>query len=231
MLGFIAPWIAGEPRPQEDEIQDVRWFSRDEVAAAAARGRRRLGRRPRSRGPGRDRAPAAAAPRHRAAPDRALARRGLAQATAAAAQSAAAAATWRSSVPQQPPITVTDGSSGRSAAPSAPSPAGSPSSRSVASSSSAWLARRGVRPQPRDPLAPAPARRQRGGEVRRVRAVDHVVGDRPERLGVDLLDRVAERLAVRQPPVGLDGERDDRGEPGRVGGAGDAGRLARHGSW
>jgi NAD+ diphosphatase len=36
MLGFIAPWVAGEPAPREDEIQDVRWFSRDEVAAAAA---------------------------------------------------------------------------------------------------------------------------------------------------------------------------------------------------
>ena len=36
MLGFEAPWIGGEPRPQEDELQDVRWFSRGEVAAAAA---------------------------------------------------------------------------------------------------------------------------------------------------------------------------------------------------
>jgi len=36
MLGFEAPWIEGEPRPQEDEVQDVRWFSRAEVAAAAA---------------------------------------------------------------------------------------------------------------------------------------------------------------------------------------------------
>ena len=36
MLGFIAPWVAGEPAPEEDEIEDVRWFSRDEVAAAAA---------------------------------------------------------------------------------------------------------------------------------------------------------------------------------------------------
>ena len=35
MLGFIAPWVAGDPHPQEDEIQDVRWFSRAEVAAAA----------------------------------------------------------------------------------------------------------------------------------------------------------------------------------------------------
>ncbi|HTE64554.1 MAG TPA: NAD(+) diphosphatase, partial [Solirubrobacteraceae bacterium] len=36
MLGFIAPWIDGEPSAQEDEIQDVRWFGRTEVAAAAA---------------------------------------------------------------------------------------------------------------------------------------------------------------------------------------------------
>ena len=36
MLGFEVPWLAGEPRALEDEIQDVRWFSRDEVAAAAA---------------------------------------------------------------------------------------------------------------------------------------------------------------------------------------------------
>jgi NAD+ diphosphatase len=35
MLGFEAPWIAGDPRPLEDDVQDVRWFSRDEVAAAA----------------------------------------------------------------------------------------------------------------------------------------------------------------------------------------------------
>ena len=36
MLGFEAPWRAGEPRALEDDIEDVRWFSRDEVAAAAA---------------------------------------------------------------------------------------------------------------------------------------------------------------------------------------------------
>jgi NAD+ diphosphatase len=36
MLGFEVPWIEGEPRRQEDEIEDVRWFSRAEVAAAAA---------------------------------------------------------------------------------------------------------------------------------------------------------------------------------------------------
>ena len=36
MLGFRARWRGGTPTRQEDEIQDVRWFSRDEVAAAAA---------------------------------------------------------------------------------------------------------------------------------------------------------------------------------------------------
>jgi NAD+ diphosphatase len=34
MLGFMAPWIAGEPRRIDDELEDVRWFSRAEVAAA-----------------------------------------------------------------------------------------------------------------------------------------------------------------------------------------------------
>jgi NAD+ diphosphatase len=36
MLGFEAPWTGGDASPQEDEIQDVRWFGRAEVAAAAA---------------------------------------------------------------------------------------------------------------------------------------------------------------------------------------------------
>ncbi len=36
MLGFEAPWVGGDASPQEDEIQDVRWFGRAEVAAAAA---------------------------------------------------------------------------------------------------------------------------------------------------------------------------------------------------
>ena len=163
-----------------------------------------------TRGPGRDRAAAAAAPRHRAAADRALARRGLAQAIAAAAQAAAAAATWRSSVPQQPPITVTLREQRRAARrSSAPSSAGSPSSSSVGLVELRVAPRRGVRRAgPRSARASSPPAASDGGEVRRVRAVDHVVGDRPERLGVDLLDRVAERLAARQPPVGLDGERD-----------------------
>ena len=36
MLGFEVPWVAGEPRALEDDIEDVRWFSRAEVTAAAA---------------------------------------------------------------------------------------------------------------------------------------------------------------------------------------------------
>jgi NAD+ diphosphatase len=36
MLGFSAPWAAGEPAVGDDELQDVRWFSRAEVEAAAA---------------------------------------------------------------------------------------------------------------------------------------------------------------------------------------------------
>jgi NAD+ diphosphatase len=36
MLGFDAPYLEGAARPQEDEVSDVRWFSRAEVTAAAA---------------------------------------------------------------------------------------------------------------------------------------------------------------------------------------------------
>jgi NAD+ diphosphatase len=36
MLGFEASWRAGEPRALEPDVEDVRWFSRAEVAAAAA---------------------------------------------------------------------------------------------------------------------------------------------------------------------------------------------------
>jgi NAD+ diphosphatase len=36
MVGFIAEWESGEPAPREDDIEDVRWFSRGDVAAAAA---------------------------------------------------------------------------------------------------------------------------------------------------------------------------------------------------
>jgi NAD+ diphosphatase len=36
MLGFEAPYRAGEPRALEDDIDDVRWFGREEIATAAA---------------------------------------------------------------------------------------------------------------------------------------------------------------------------------------------------
>jgi NAD+ diphosphatase len=36
MLGFEVAWTGGEPGGRDPELQDVRWFSRDQVAAAAA---------------------------------------------------------------------------------------------------------------------------------------------------------------------------------------------------
>jgi NAD+ diphosphatase len=36
MLGFLARWRSGEPRRQEDEMEDVRWFTRAEVVAGIA---------------------------------------------------------------------------------------------------------------------------------------------------------------------------------------------------
>ena len=34
MLGFTAPWTAGEPHRIDEELEDVRWFERDDVVAA-----------------------------------------------------------------------------------------------------------------------------------------------------------------------------------------------------
>jgi NAD+ diphosphatase len=43
MLGFVAPWVSGEPRIGDEELEDVRWFSRAEVEdAVAGRGSLRL---------------------------------------------------------------------------------------------------------------------------------------------------------------------------------------------
>ena len=39
MLGFEAPWAGGEPARRDEELQDVRWFTRDQVATAAREGR------------------------------------------------------------------------------------------------------------------------------------------------------------------------------------------------
>jgi NAD+ diphosphatase len=36
MLGFTVPWLGGDPVRQEDEIEDVRWFTRAEVQAAGS---------------------------------------------------------------------------------------------------------------------------------------------------------------------------------------------------
>ena len=36
MLGFIAPWVAGEPVVADQELEDARWFTRAELEAAAA---------------------------------------------------------------------------------------------------------------------------------------------------------------------------------------------------
>ena len=35
MLGFTAPWTGGEPGGSDDELDDVRWFSRSEIEAAS----------------------------------------------------------------------------------------------------------------------------------------------------------------------------------------------------
>ena len=36
MLGFTAPWEEGEIGGADEELEDARWFARDEVATAAA---------------------------------------------------------------------------------------------------------------------------------------------------------------------------------------------------
>jgi NAD+ diphosphatase len=36
MLGFSAPWVAGDAKVRDDELQDVRWFERAEIVEAAA---------------------------------------------------------------------------------------------------------------------------------------------------------------------------------------------------
>jgi len=46
MLGFVAPWAAGEPVVADEELEDARWFSRGELEAAVA-GRGPLGLPPR----------------------------------------------------------------------------------------------------------------------------------------------------------------------------------------
>jgi NADH pyrophosphatase NudC (nudix superfamily) len=36
MLGFHVPWISGEPRRADRELEDVRWFTRAEIAEIMA---------------------------------------------------------------------------------------------------------------------------------------------------------------------------------------------------
>ena len=38
MLGFVAPWEAGEPAIGDEELEDVRWFTRAERARRPSRG-------------------------------------------------------------------------------------------------------------------------------------------------------------------------------------------------
>ena len=34
MIAFLAPWVGGEPQRVDDELDDLRWFARADVAAA-----------------------------------------------------------------------------------------------------------------------------------------------------------------------------------------------------
>jgi NAD+ diphosphatase len=36
MLGFVAPWVSGEPEIGDEELEDARWFRRAEIEAAVA---------------------------------------------------------------------------------------------------------------------------------------------------------------------------------------------------
>lgn len=36
MLGFTAPWVSGEPGGSDPELEDVRWFAREQVVSATA---------------------------------------------------------------------------------------------------------------------------------------------------------------------------------------------------
>ena len=139
------------------------------------------------------------------------------RAGASASHAPQIASTWRWSVPQQPPRTFTPGRRDFSAAWRSARSAGSPSSSSSASSSSAWLFVEAFVRRPPIRRTHGCAARDRLLEVRRVGAVDHVVGGAPLRRVVDLLDRAAERLPARQAAVGLERERDHRRQPGRRG--------------
>src|SRR4051795_8138484 len=70
-------------------------------------------------------------------------------------------------------------------------------------------AHRGVRTEPPDARAPVTVLGKRALEMGRVRAVDHVVERSAVGRRVDLLDGAAQRLAAREPAVGLDREGHD----------------------
>ena len=92
---------------------------------------------------------------------------------------------------------------------------GSPLSSVSASSSSAWLSLDALARTPPNRDAHAGAAVEDVSEVRRVRAVDHVVRRIRIRRRVDGRDRVPELLSGRQAPVGLHGERQHDRHPDR----------------
>ena len=65
------------------------------------------------------------------------------------------------------------------------------------------------------------------GKVIGMSAVDHEVGSRRVRRGIDGLDGLAEWFAGRERPVGLDSERDDNRKPDRPGCADDTDRRVK----
>ena len=121
------------------------------------------------------------------------------------------AATCRLSVPQQPPTIRRFGRLARSPSvrrrPGRPGrPRRAPAPRRARRATSGW--RWGAAPR----SGPRAVSLERRGDVGRVGAVDDVVVGRGH--GVDALDRVLQRGAVGQPPVGLDGEADRDRQPG-----------------
>ena len=135
------------------------------------------------------------------------------------------AATWRASVPQQPPSTVTAGNRLAQCGVLG-GEIGRITLVQLGRLVELGVALRGcVRAQANEALPPWAVLFQRLGEVRRVRTVDHEVRGAGIRRGVHLFDRLAQRLARRKPAVGLDGERDRRRNTRRRRGTHDTDRL------
>src|SRR4051794_3535712 len=76
--------------------------------------------------------------------------------------------------------------------------------------------RRSVRTHSHQALLPLSLTTQNVLEVRWVRAVDHEVRNRSVRCGVDLFDRLGQRLTAREPAVRLERERDRDGKLRRL---------------